>query len=61
MVKQFQKEYDVIIVGGGPAGIMAALASARTGAGTLVIERNGFLGGAATNSVLGPISLPFWR
>lgn len=50
--------YDVIVVGGGPAGIMAAMASGRLGADTLLIEKNGFLGGAATASVLGPIS-PF--
>lgn len=55
---KYKDSYDVIVVGGGPAGIMAGLAAARTGASTLVIERNGFLGGAATNSVLGPIS-PF--
>ena len=55
MEKQFREQYDVIIAGGGTAGIMAALASARVGAGKLIIERNGFLGGAATNSVLGPI------
>ena len=54
----YKNRYDVVIVGGGPAGIMAGLASARTGASTLIIERNGFLGGAATGSVLGPIS-PF--
>lgn len=50
--------YDVIVVGGGPAGIMAAMASGKLGAETLLIEKNGFLGGAATASVLGPIS-PF--
>jgi hypothetical protein len=50
--------FDVIVVGGGPAGIIAALAAARVGAKTLLIEKNGFLGGAATASVLGPIS-PF--
>lgn len=54
----FKQNYDVIIVGGGPAGIMAALASARCGASTLLVERLGFLGGTATNSVIGPIS-PF--
>ena len=45
--------YDVIVVGGGPAGIMAAMASGKLGADTLLIEKNGFLGGAATASVLG--------
>ncbi|QQO07904.1 FAD-dependent oxidoreductase [Breznakiella homolactica] len=55
---KYKPGYDVIVAGGGPAGIMAALAAARTGASVLLFERNGFLGGAATNSVLGPIS-PF--
>jgi hypothetical protein len=50
--------FDVIVIGGGPAGIIAALAAARVGVKTLLIEKNGFLGGAATASVLGPIS-PF--
>ncbi|WP_172293693.1 FAD-dependent oxidoreductase [Pseudoruegeria sp. HB172150] len=40
--------YDVIVAGGGCAGVAAAVASARTGAKTLLIERNGCLGGAAT-------------
>ena len=45
-------ERDVIVVGGGPAGIMAALAAARTGAKTLLIERYGFLGGMATAGLM---------
>ncbi len=39
---------DVIIAGGGLGGISAAIAAARAGAKTLLIERNGFLGGVAT-------------
>ena len=41
-------EFDVVVVGGGPAGIMAASAAARAGCSTLLIERYGFLGGAGT-------------
>jgi hypothetical protein len=41
-------EFDVVVAGGGPAGIMAASAAARSGASTLLIERYGFLGGAGT-------------
>ena len=41
-------EYDVAVLGGGPAGIAAAVAAARGGARTLLVERYGFLGGMGT-------------
>ncbi len=40
--------YEVVVLGGGPAGIAAALAAGRRGRSTLLIERYGFLGGAGT-------------
>ena len=39
---------DVLVAGGGVAGIAAAIAAARNGARTLLVEANGFLGGTAT-------------
>ena len=41
-------EYEVVVLGGGPAGIAAALAAGRRGRSTLLVERYGFLGGAGT-------------
>ena len=41
-------ECDVLIVGGGPAGSLAGVASAREGARTVIVEKNGFLGGNLT-------------
>jgi ribulose 1,5-bisphosphate synthetase/thiazole synthase len=40
--------YDVIVCGGGPSGIAAAISAGRLGAKTLLLERYGFLGGMAT-------------
>lgn len=46
--------YDVIVVGGGPAGVCAAISAAREGVKTLIVEQNGFCGGMATAGMVGP-------
>jgi len=43
-------EVDVLVAGGGPAGFAAALAAARSGARTLLVERYGYLGGMVTGA-----------
>lgn len=51
---QFSISYDVLVVGGGPAGVSAAIAAARGGAKTLIIEEGNCLGGMATKGLVGP-------
>ena len=41
-------EYEVVVLGGGPAGIAAAVSAARAGRSTMLVERYGFLGGMGT-------------
>lgn len=53
------EKVDVLVCGGGPAGIAAAITAARNGASTLLVERAGFLGGTATGSMMGLITIPF--
>jgi NADPH-dependent 2,4-dienoyl-CoA reductase/sulfur reductase-like enzyme len=49
-------EYDVVVIGSGPAGHGAAIAAARGGARTLMIEQAGFIGGSVALGIKG-----FWR
>ncbi len=52
------RQADVLVVGGGPAGCAAAIAAAREGAGTLLVEQFGFLGGMGTAGLV-PAFCPF--
>lgn len=52
---------QVLVVGGGPAGLCAAVASARTGADTFLIEQGGCLGGMATRGLVGPFMTSYDR
>ncbi len=48
-------DFDVIVLGGGPGGIGAAIGAARAGAEVLLVERYGFLGGGATAMLVNPL------
>ena len=48
-------EYDIVVVGGGMAGVGAALAAAKGGAKTIIIENTSALGGLAT---MGIVNIP---
>lgn len=45
---------EVLVVGGGPAGLCAATAAARHGAKTILVEKGGSCGGMATSALVGP-------
>lgn len=51
------KKYDVAVIGGGFAGVCAAIAAARQGAKVLIVEKGNSLGGAAVNCLV----MPFMR
>ena len=46
-------EYDIVVAGGGPAGIAAAIAAAREGARTILVEQLAFPGGLAAAGLIG--------
>ena len=53
------KKYDLAVIGGGFAGVAAALAAARGGAKVLIVEKSNCLGGAAVNCLDNPF-MPYW-
>ncbi|MBQ8802203.1 MAG: FAD-dependent oxidoreductase [Tyzzerella sp.] len=63
----FQKElesyghYDVVVLGGGPSGVCAAVEAARNGAKVLLVEATGMLGGMATTAMVGPLMTVYDR
>ena len=63
----FQKEipslghYELVVLGGGPAGVCAAIEAARDGAKVLLIEGSGMLGGMATTALVGPFMTNYDR
>ena len=54
-IQNTPQTWDVIVVGGGTAGAIAGIASARAGAKTLVVEALGSLGGSGTNAQVTPL------
>lgn len=53
--------YDVVVLGGGPAGCCAAISAARGGAKTVLVESTGMLGGMATSGMVGPFMTNYDR
>jgi len=56
-----ERTFDVVVVGAGAAGIAAAVAAARRGCRTALLERYGFAGGMATAGAVGTICGAFYR
>lgn len=50
------REYDVIVCGGGPSGIIAAIAAARSNIRTAIVEQLNHFGGLATGGLVSPVS-----
>ena len=54
-------EYDVVVLGGGPSGVSAAVSAAREGVRTLLVESQPCLGGMATGGLVGPFMTVYDR
>ncbi len=54
-------EYDIVVLGGGPAGVCSAIASARAGKKVLLVESSSMLGGMATSGGVGPFMTNYDR
>ena len=55
MSEKHNKQYDIIVAGGGLSGVCAAISAARQGCSVLIVERNSCLGGCATASLVTPM------
>ena len=55
-----KKHYDVLVAGGGLAGVAAAIGAAREGKKVLLVEKYGCLGGAACHHLVNPF-MKYWR
>lgn len=55
------KEYDVVIIGGGPAGMGAGIECAKTGARTLIVERDNRLGGILNQCIHNGFGLHYFK
>lgn len=54
-------EYDVVVLGGGPSGVCAAIQAARMGSKVLLVEATGMLGGMATSGLVSPFMTVYDR
>ena len=55
---EIRYDVDVCVAGGGPSGVAAAVSAARKGAKVLLLEAQGFFGGAGTAGLV-PAFMPF--